>query len=86
MRRFGLAITRFACLRESSRSCFAVEICRLCRITSKVMSALETVLKEGRYKLPLPVKAVSGTGLKALKAGLDLVRNGVSRFKIVVRI
>jgi len=51
----------------------------------QVMSALESVLKEGKYKLPLPVKVVSGTGLEALKAGLNLVRDGVSGEKIVVR-
>ena len=48
-----------------------------------IMLALQTLLDEGRYKLPLPVRDV-GEGLEGLKTGLDLMRNGVSGEKLVV--
>lgn len=48
-----------------------------------VMSALQLLLKEDKYKLPLPVHKV-GYRLDALKEGLDLMRKGVSGEKLVV--
>lgn len=47
------------------------------------MKALENLLKEGKYKRPLPVEVV-GQGLDGLKAGLDLMRKGVSGQKLAV--
>jgi hypothetical protein len=48
-----------------------------------VMRALQTLLSEDKYKLPLPVKIV-GNGLDKLEAGLNLMRKGVSGEKLVV--
>lgn len=48
-----------------------------------IMDGLQTLLAEGKYKLPLPVRNV-GTGLEGLNHGLDLMRNGVSGEKLVV--
>ena len=48
-----------------------------------VMLALERLLEEGRYKLPLPVRPV-GEGLDGLEKGLELMRVGVSGEKLVV--
>jgi threonine dehydrogenase-like Zn-dependent dehydrogenase len=50
-----------------------------------IMLALETLLEEGKYKLPLPVHKV-GHGFDALQAGLELMRKGVSGEKLVVAI
>ena len=50
-----------------------------------VMLALQTLLEEGKYKLPLPVHKV-GDGFDALEKGLDLMRKGVSGEKLVVAI
>ncbi|KAH7025670.1 chaperonin 10-like protein [Microdochium trichocladiopsis] len=52
----------------------------------EVLRALEKLLEEGKYKLPLPVKVVDGRGLAAFESGLGLVRNGVSGEKVVVRL
>jgi len=48
-----------------------------------IMLALETLLKEGKYKLPLPVHKV-GRGFDGLQKGLELMRRGVSGEKLVV--
>lgn len=48
-----------------------------------VMLALETILRERKYRLPLPVRNV-GQGLEGLRNGLDLMRMGVSGEKLVV--
>ena len=48
-----------------------------------IMLALQTLLEEKRYKLPLPVRKV-GDGLEVVKRGLDLMRKGVSGQKLVV--
>jgi NADPH:quinone reductase-like Zn-dependent oxidoreductase len=50
-----------------------------------VTLALQTLLEEGKYKLPLPTRKV-GEGLDGLKKALDLVRKGVSGEKLVVSI
>ncbi|KAI0128000.1 putative alcohol dehydrogenase, partial [Xylariales sp. AK1849] len=52
---------------------------------NNIMLALQTLLKEDRYKLPLPVHKV-GDGVDALEKGLDLMRNGISGEKLVVGI
>lgn len=48
-----------------------------------IMLALQTLMEEGTYKLPLPVREV-GNGLQGLEKGLDLMRKGVSGEKLVV--
>lgn len=48
-----------------------------------IMLALQTLLEEGKYQLPLPVKKV-GEGYDGLQKGLELVRKGVSGEKVVV--
>lgn len=48
-----------------------------------VMIALQTLLEQDKYKLPLPVHKV-GVGLDGLKKGLELMRKGVSGEKLVV--
>ncbi|KAF2806433.1 GroES-like protein [Mytilinidion resinicola] len=53
--------------------------------SENVMVALETLLEEGRYKLPLPVKIV-GEGWEAVEKGLEGIRKGVSGEKLVVRV
>jgi len=50
-----------------------------------VTLALQTLLEEGKYKLPLPARKV-GEGLDGLEKALDLVRKGVSGEKLVVSI
>ena len=50
-----------------------------------VMVALQTLLKEEKYKLPLPVHRL-GVGFEALEKGLELMRKGVSGEKLVVTI
>ncbi|KAI9727390.1 MAG: hypothetical protein M1834_008461 [Cirrosporium novae-zelandiae] len=50
-----------------------------------IMLALQTLLEEDKYKLPLPVHKV-GDGFDALKKGLGLMRKGVSGEKLVVAI
>jgi threonine dehydrogenase-like Zn-dependent dehydrogenase len=50
-----------------------------------IMLTLQTLLEEGKYKLPLPVHKV-GNGLDALGKGLELMRKGVSGEKLVVTI
>lgn len=50
-----------------------------------IMLALQTLLEEDKYKLPLPVHRV-GDGFDALERGLDLMRKGVSGEKLVVTI
>ena len=47
------------------------------------MLALQTLLEENKYTLPLPVHRV-GDGLDALEKGLRLMRKGVSGEKLVV--
>ncbi|KAJ1326183.1 NADPH:quinone reductase [Microdochium nivale] len=46
--------------------------------------AVEKLLEDNKYKLPLPVKVINGRGLEALKKGLQNVQNGVSREKVIV--
>ena len=48
-----------------------------------IMLALQALLDEGKYKLPLLVRDV-GEGLEGMKTGLDLMRSGVSGEKLVV--
>ncbi|KAK3311934.1 chaperonin 10-like protein [Apodospora peruviana] len=48
-----------------------------------VLWALERLLEEGKYKLPLPVRIV-GRGFQGLEKGLELMRHGVSGEKLVV--
>ena len=48
-----------------------------------VMLALETLLGDGKYQLPLPVRNV-GRRLEGLRNGLYLMRMGVSGEKLVV--
>lgn len=48
-----------------------------------VMLALEKLLEEQKYKLPLPVARV-GRGLEGLVKALDMMRSGVSGEKLVV--
>jgi NADPH:quinone reductase-like Zn-dependent oxidoreductase len=48
-----------------------------------VMLALQSLLEEGRYRLPLPVRIV-GSGFEGLEKGLELMRKGVSGEKLVV--
>jgi hypothetical protein len=50
-----------------------------------VMVALQILLKEEKYKLPLPVHRL-GVGFDALEKGLELMRKGVSGEKLVVTI
>lgn len=50
-----------------------------------VMLALQDLLENGKYKLPLPVHKV-GDGFNALETGLKLMRKGVSGEKLVVSI
>jgi threonine dehydrogenase-like Zn-dependent dehydrogenase len=50
-----------------------------------IMPALQTLLEEGKYKLPLPVHKV-GDGFDTLEKGLELMRKGVSGEKLVVAI
>jgi NADPH:quinone reductase-like Zn-dependent oxidoreductase len=50
-----------------------------------IMLALENLLEEGKYKLPLPVKVV-GQGFNVIMEGLDLMRKGVSGEKLIVAI
>lgn len=50
-----------------------------------VMRALQDLLREDIYKLPLPVRVV-GDGLEGLKQGLDIMRGGVSGEKLVVNL
>ncbi|KAK5993488.1 Dehydrogenase orsE [Cladobotryum mycophilum] len=50
-----------------------------------MMQALQTLLEQGKYKLPLPVQNV-GNGLGALERGLELMRKGVSGEKLVVTV
>jgi NADPH:quinone reductase-like Zn-dependent oxidoreductase len=50
-----------------------------------IMLALQTLLEEDKYKLPLPVHKV-GDGFDALGKGLELMRKGVSGEKLVVTI
>jgi len=48
-----------------------------------VMLALQTLLVEDKYKLPLPVKIV-GIGFDGIEKGMELMRKGVSGEKLVV--
>ena len=50
-----------------------------------IMRALQDLLEEGKYKLPLPLRRV-GHGLEGLVDGLELMRRGVSGEKLVVTI
>lgn len=50
-----------------------------------IMAALQTLLKEDKYRLPLPVRKL-GDGLEHLEEGLELMRKGVSGEKLVVAI
>ena len=53
--------------------------------SKNIMSALQVLLEEQEYKLPLPVTRV-GHGFEALKKALDMMRTGVSGEKLVVSI
>jgi D-arabinose 1-dehydrogenase-like Zn-dependent alcohol dehydrogenase len=48
-----------------------------------ILWSLQTLLAEGLYKAPLPVRQV-GNSINALESGLDLMRKGVSGEKLVV--
>ena len=48
-----------------------------------MMAALQALLEEGKYKLPLRARKV-GDGLEGLERGLELMRKGVSGEKLVV--
>lgn len=48
-----------------------------------VTGGLSTLLKEGRYKLPLPVRNV-GAGVEELNRGLDLMSKGTRGEKLIV--
>jgi threonine dehydrogenase-like Zn-dependent dehydrogenase len=50
-----------------------------------IMLALQTLLEEEKYKLPLPVHKV-GEGFDMLGKGLELMRKGVSGEKLVVTV
>lgn len=50
-----------------------------------VMKALQKLLENGAYKLPLPLRIV-GQGLDGLKQGLDIARGGVSGEKLIVNL
>lgn len=50
-----------------------------------IMRALQALLEQGKYKLPLPVFNM-GNGLDGLEKGLDAMRKGVSGKKLVVTI
>ena len=50
-----------------------------------IMHALQCLLEDGKYQLPLPVHVV-GHGLDALERGLEMMRHGVSGTKLVVTI
>ena len=52
---------------------------------SNLMLALERLLSEGKYKLPLPIKSV-GTGYEAIGSGLEELKAGVSGTKLVVEV
>ncbi|KAJ5811963.1 hypothetical protein N7474_008264 [Penicillium riverlandense] len=52
---------------------------------NNIMLALQKLLEDDNYKLPLPVHRV-GEGLEALQKGLDLMRQGVSGEKLVVSV
>ncbi|KAH8803692.1 chaperonin 10-like protein [Xylogone sp. PMI_703] len=49
-----------------------------------IMRALQTLLEEDKYKLPLPVRIVGG--FDKLEEGLELMRKGVSGEKLVVSV
>jgi threonine dehydrogenase-like Zn-dependent dehydrogenase len=55
------------------------------RGVKNVTVALQILLKEGKYKLPLPVHRL-GVGFDALEKGLELMRRGVSGEKLVVTV
>lgn len=50
-----------------------------------IMQALQDLLAEGKYKLPLPVHHF-GDGIDGLEKGLSLMRHGVSGEKLMVTI
>ncbi|KAF7547210.1 hypothetical protein G7Z17_g7900 [Cylindrodendrum hubeiense] len=50
-----------------------------------IMRALQSLLEDGKYKLPLPVHKM-GHGIDGLENGLELMRKGVSGEKLVVLI
>ena len=50
-----------------------------------LMPALQRLMEEGRYKLPLPVDKV-GDGLGALETALELMRRGTSGRRLVVAV
>jgi len=52
---------------------------------TNIVPALEILLREGEYKLPLPVRVV-GQGREGLETGLELMRQGVSGEKLVVNL
>lgn len=52
---------------------------------SNIMLALQTLMEEEKYKLPLPAHKVGG-GLDSLEKALDLMRKGVSGEKLVVSV
>jgi NADPH:quinone reductase-like Zn-dependent oxidoreductase len=53
--------------------------------SENIILALQTLLEEGKYKLPIPVQNV-GQGFEALQRRLDLMRKGVSGEKLVVTV
>lgn len=48
-----------------------------------LFSALGGLIKEGRFKLPVPVTVV-GRGFEAIEEGLNILRKGVSATKLVI--
>lgn len=52
---------------------------------SNIFSALGTLMKEGKYKLPTSVTVV-GQGFDAIGKGLEILEKGVSGTKLVVSI
>lgn len=52
---------------------------------SEIVPALETLIRDGKYKLPLPVR-VMGEGLDHVQKGVEEMRKGASGEKLVVLI
>ncbi|KAJ5658884.1 hypothetical protein N7507_005335 [Penicillium longicatenatum] len=52
---------------------------------ANIVQALGTLLQQGKYKVPLPVRIV-GQGLEGLGKGLEMMRQGVSGEKLVVHL
>ena len=50
-----------------------------------VMSALAELVRQGKYKIPLPVKR-AGSGFEAIALGLKELKRSVSGMKLVVTV